>query len=411
MTSPRRVVVTGLGQVSALGLDVATFAEAVFAGRSGVRRLEGFEAPGVEDPIGAAIPGFDPTRWLATRTLATAPRAAQYAVAAATQAVDAAGLVEGDRARAGVFVGTGFGGITEIEETYRTCFAQPGQRPRPTAIPTAMANAAAGLVASELHFKGENLTLATACSSATHAIGHAFRLVRGGGADVALAGGADAPLTPIVLAAWGSMRVLAPAGADAARACRPFDRSRQGIVVGEGAGFLVLEAAEHASARGARALAEVVGYGANADAGHITHPDVDGVRACIRLALEDAGVEAKALGYVNAHGTGTAANDATEARAIADVFAGHARDLLVSSTKAVHGHAMGAAGALETIATVLALQNGRVPPTAHLDEVDPALPDLDFVRQASRPSSLEYALKSSFAFGGNNAVLVLRHAG
>jgi 3-oxoacyl-(acyl-carrier-protein) synthase len=409
MSAPRRVVVTGLGQVSALGLDVSAFADAVFAGRSGVRRLEGMEAPGIDVPIGAAVPDFDPTRWLSARALATAPRAAQFAVAAATQAVGAAGLDAADRGRGGVFVGTGFGGITEIEETYRACFAQRGQRPRPTAIPTAMANAAAGLLASELRFKGENLTIATACSSATHAIGQAFRLIRAGGADVALAGGADAPLTPVVLAAWGSMRVLAPAGADPARACRPFDRRRQGIVVGEGAGFLVLEAAGHASARGARALAEVVGYGANADAGHVTHPDVEGVKACIRAALEDAGLAPDAVDYVNAHGTGTPANDATEAGAIADVFGTHAKALLVSSTKAVHGHAMGAAGALETIAAVLALRDALVPPTAHLDEVDPALPELDFVPLA-RAASLEYVLKSSFAFGGNNAVLALRHA-
>lgn len=410
MTASRRVVVTGLGQVSALGLDVAAFAEAVFAGRSGVRRLEGFEAPGIDDPIGAAISDFDASRWLSARSLPTAPRAAQYAVAAATQAIASAGLERVDRARGAVLVGTGFGGITETEETYRTCFAQPGQRPRPTVIPTAMANAAAGLLASELRFKGENLTFVTACSSATHAIGHAFRLIRDGGADVALAGGTDAPLTPIVLAAWASMRVLAPAGSEPARACRPFDRRRQGIVIGEGAAVLVLEAADHASARGARALAEVVGYGANADAGHVTHPDVEGVKGCIRLALEDAGLAADAVGYVNAHGTGTPANDATEARAIVDVFGDHARQLLVSSTKAVHGHAMGAGGALETLATVLALHEGRIPPTANLDEVDPALPDLDFVPEAGRSATVEYALKSSFAFGGNNAVLVLRRA-
>jgi len=408
MTASRRVVVTGLGQVSALGLDVPAFAEAVFAGRSGIARLAGFSAPGIDDPIAAAIPGFDPALCLSTRALPTAPRAAQYAVAAAMQAVASAGLGGAERERGCVFVGTGFGGIAEIEETYRACFAEAGLRPRPTAIPTAMANAAAGLLASELRFKGENLTFATACSSATHAIGHAFRRIRAGEVDVALAGGADAPLTPVVLAAWGSMRVLAPAGADPARACRPFDRTRQGIVVGEGAGFLVLEAADHVSARGGRALAEVAGYGANADAGHVTRPDVEGVKDCIRRALHDAGVAMDAVGYVNAHGTGTPANDATEARAIADVFADRAKDLPVSSTKAVHGHVMGAAGGLETIATVLALRDGRIPPTAHLEEVDPALPDLDYVAGAPRSARVECALKNSFAFGGNNAVLVLR---
>jgi 3-oxoacyl-(acyl-carrier-protein) synthase len=410
MTRGRRVVVTGLGQVSALGVDLASFAAAVFAGRSGVRRLIGLTAPGIEEPIGAAIPAFDPAAWVSARALPTSSRASQYAVAAAAQALGHAGLDRSDRPRGGVFVGTGFGGIAETEETYRACFTQPGQRPRPSAIPAAMANAAAGLLASELRFMGENLTFATACSSATHAIGQAFRALRSGAAEVALAGGADAPLTPIVLAAWGSMRVLAPAGADPARACRPFARTRQGIVVGEGAGFLVLETAEHASARGALPIAEVVGYGANADGGHVTHPDAVGVTACLRLALGDAMLPPEAVGYVNAHGTGTAANDATEARAIAKVFGDRAKGLAVSSTKAVHGHAMGAAGALETIATVLALSEGRLPPTANLDEIDPALPELDFVPEAGRRTEAEHAVKSSFAFGGNNAVLVLRRA-
>jgi 3-oxoacyl-(acyl-carrier-protein) synthase len=410
MTVPHRVVVTGLGQVSALGTDLTSFADAIFAGRSAVRRLEGFEAPGVEDPIGAAIPAFDPCVWLPARAVSITPRNGQYALAAAAQAFAAAGLERTERPRGAVFLGTGFGGIAESEETYRACFTRTGQRPRPTAIPMGMANAAAGLLSSELRLKGENVTLAVACSSATHAIGQAFRLLRAGRADIALAGGSDAPLTPIVVAAWNVMRVLAPAGAEPARACRPFSRDRQGIVVGEGAGFLILETSEHASARGARALAEIVGYGANADAGHITHPDLDGVKACMALALDDAGLAPEAVGYVNAHGTGTTANDATEARAISDLFGRHARHLLVSSTKAIHGHAMGAAGALETVATVLALSEGRIPPTANLVAADPDLPALDFVPDPGRKAPIEVALKSSFAFGGNNAVLVLRRA-
>jgi 3-oxoacyl-(acyl-carrier-protein) synthase len=223
-----------------------------------------------------------------------------------------------------------------------------------------------------------------------------------------LAGGADAPLTPIVVAAWNVMRVLAPASSDPPSACRPFSRGRQGMVLGEGAGFLVLETREHAEARGARPLAEIVGYGANADAGHITHPDLAGVKACMALALADAALPPEAVGYVNAHGTGTLVNDATEARAIAELFGAHARRLLVSSTKAVHGHAMGAAGALETVATVLALARGGIPPTANLLEADPELPALDFVPDPGRRADVEVAVKNSFAFGGNNAVLVLR---
>jgi 3-oxoacyl-(acyl-carrier-protein) synthase len=399
-----RVVVTGLGQVSALGTDLGAFASGVFSGRSGVRRLAGIEAPGLEDPIGAAITGFDAARWLGDRSLATTPRAAQYACAAAAQAFDAASLDRRDRPRGGVFLGTGFGGIAETEEAYLRCFAAPGQRPKPSTIPLAMANAAAGVLASEFRLKGPNLTLAVACASATHAIGQAFHLLRSGGAELMLAGGADAPLTPIVLAAWNVMRVLAPAGPDPATACRPFSRDRQGIVLGEGAGMLVLETLELATARGARPLAEIVGYGANADAGHVTHPDPEGVKACMQRALDDAGVPPSTIGYVNAHGTGTDINDRVEAEAVARLFPSPPP---ISSTKAVHGHAMGASGALEAIAAILALRERRLPPTAHLRVVDPDLPPLDYVPE-ERAAAIEYAISSSFAFGGNNAVLVLR---
>jgi 3-oxoacyl-(acyl-carrier-protein) synthase len=410
VTDRRRVVVTGIGQVSALGNDLASFTAAVFAGRSGVGRLEGMNAPGLDDPIGAAVKDFEPTAWLPARALSTTPRAAQVAVAAARQAFAMAGLEICERPRGAVFVGTGFGGIAESEEAYRACFTEPGRRPRPTVIPTAMANATAGVLAGELRLKGENLTYSVACSSGTHAIGQAFRRLRAGDAELVLAGGADAPLTPIVLAAWNVMRVLAPAGTDPSRACRPFSRDRQGIVVGEGAAFLVLETAEHADARGARSLAEIVGYGANADASHITHPDPAGVAECLRLSLADADLSPDAVGYVNAHGTGTAANDAVETGAIAEVFGTRSSRLAVSSTKAIHGHAMGASGALETLATILALSEGRIPPTAHLSDVDPGLPELDYVRGPARVAESEYAVKNSFAFGGNNAVLVLRRA-
>ena len=408
MPAPQPVVVTGMGQVSSLGTALATFSARVLAGQAGVTRLPGLAAPGLADPIGAAIPDFDPEAWLPARLLPSVGRGAQYAHAAAVQAFAAAGLARDARRRAGVFVGTGFGGILETEETYRRCFDGTGQRPRPNSIPLAMANAPAGFLASEFRLKGPNLTLSVACASATHAIGQAFRLLRAGEVDLMLAGGCDAPLTPIVLAAWNSMRVLAPAGADPRRACRPFSRDRQGIVIGEGAGFLVLETLVHARSRGASLLAEVVGYGANADAGHITHPDLDGITTCMRLALEDARLPPSAVDYVNAHGTGTAVNDRLEAQAIAALLGARP---LVSSTKAVHGHAMGAAGGLEALATILALQEGLAPPTANLEQPDPALPPLDLVAGTARRARLEVAVSNSFAFGGNNAVIVLRRAG
>ena len=405
---PHRVVVTGMGQVSALGSDVRSFFEQVLAGKPGTRRLEGLDAPGLEHPIGAAISDFDPRAWLPGRTLQAAALATQYAYAAAAQAFDAARLDKIDRPAAGVYVGTGFGGVASSEETYRTCFTQPGTRPKPTVIPTAMANAAAGFLASEFRLKGPNLTFAVACSSGTHAIGQAFRTLRAGDAEVMLAGGTDAPLTPIVLSAWNAMRVLAPAGDDCTRACRPFGRGRHGLVIGEGAGFLILETLEHAQKRQAPILAEVAGYAANADAGHATHPDLQWVQACMALALEDARVGRDEVGYINAHGTGTVVNDQIEAEAIAGVFGDRAKNVLVSSTKGVHGHAMGASGALEAIATVLAITEGKVPPTANLDDPDPALPALDLVAGSPRETDLDVAMSNSLAFGGNNAVLVLR---
>lgn len=396
---------TGLGQVSALGNDVRAFSEAVFAGRSGIVRLEGLACPGLEAPIGAAVSGFDAGAWLPARLLSSTSRSAQLALAAARQAMTAARLQGESDSAVGVYVGSGFGGIAETEDTYRNCFGRVGARPKPSVIPMAMANAPAGLVASELKLRGPNLTLSVACSSATHAIGQAFRLIREGGAEAMLAGGTDAPLTPIVLAAWNVMRVLAPAGADPARACRPFSRDRQGIVVGEGAAFLVLESLESAERRGATALAEVLGYGANADAGHVTHPDPRGIESCIALALEDAALRPQAISHVNAHGTGTDVNDRLEAEAIAALFGEHAARVAISSTKAVHGHAMGASGALEAVATVLAIVEGRIPPTANLDTPDPELPPLDFVASGARQANVSAALSNSFAFGGNNAVL------
>jgi 3-oxoacyl-(acyl-carrier-protein) synthase len=402
-----RVVLTGLGQVSALGTDVRAFVDAALHARSGTRRLS-VEAPGLESPIGAAIPDFDPRQWMPGRTLAATALTTQYAYAAAAQAFDAARLDRDVRPRGGVFVGTGSGGMATSEETYRSCFTQPGTRPRPTAIPVAMANAAAAFLATEMRLKGPNLTFSVACASGTHAIGQAFRVLRAGDADLMLAGGTDAPLTPIIMAAWNAMKVLAPAGDDPALACRPFRQDRLGLVLGEGAAFFVLETLDHAERRGAAVVAEVVGYGANADAGHITHPDVDGVRDCMRLALEDAGIEPAEVGYINAHGTGTPINDQVEADAIASLFGSHAPRVMVSSTKAVHGHAMGASGALEALATVLAIVEGRIPPTANLTTPDPALPALDLVAGSARQARVAVALSNSLAFGGNNAVLAFR---
>jgi 3-oxoacyl-[acyl-carrier-protein] synthase II len=402
----RRVVVTGVGQVSSLGVSLGDFRTALWRGSPGVRRLSKLDVPGVPEPIGADVPDFNPSEMLPGKNLATVSRGGQFGYAAAAQAFRMSGLGTLDN-RAGIYVGTGFGGIFETEETYRACFSREGSRPRPTTIPTAMANAPAGFLASEFRLRGPNLTFTVACASSSHAIGEAFRVVRQGETDLMFAGGVEAPLTPIVLSAWAAMRVLAPAGTDPAASCRPFSADRKGIVVGEGSGFLILEELRSAERRGASVLAEIVGYGRNADAGHPTHPDPDGVRTCLRLALEDAGIPPSSVGYVNAHGTGTPVNDLVEAEALADVL-GERPTLLVSSTKAAHGHAMGASGALEAIATVLALREGTAPPTANLAEPDPALPHLGYVRGEPAAMRTTCALSNSFAFGGNNAVLVFR---
>lgn len=402
-----RVVITGLGQVSAAGCTLDAFARAIFDGRSGIRRLGDLHAPGLPDPIGAALSDFDPDRWPLAPTV-PASRATRYAYAAASEAFAHAGLDRTDRRRGGVFVGTGFGGQAESEDTYRTCFEHPGTRPRPSVIPAAMANGTAGVLATELRLLGENVTLSIACASGSHAIGHAYRALQRRALDLAVAVGTDAPLTPIVMSAWNAMRVLAPSGADPATACRPFSADRGGLVLGEGAGALVLETLDHAHARGARVLAEIIGYGSNADGGHITNPSVDGVAACLVLALEDAGVLPADVGYVNTHGTATLANDRTEAEALARVFGSTARTLPISSTKPVHGHAMGASGALEAIASILALDRQLLPPTATVRTPDPALPVLDYIGDTARAAAINVALSNSFAFGGNNAVLIFR---
>jgi nodulation protein E len=325
-------------------------------------------------------------------------RVSHYAYAAARQAFDAAGLELRDRPEGGVVIGTGFAAQGSSEETYLRCFSHPGARPRPNAITQGMANATGGFLASELRLLGPNLTIMAACASANHALGQALDLIRSGRAELVLAGGADAPLTPIVMAAWATMRVLAPACGQPERACRPFGRNRTGLVAGEGAAFLVLESLSAASARGAPILAEIAGYGGT----------IAGVRRSILLALEDARVTPQLVDFVSSHGTGTVANDRVESQALWEVLGPGAWDVPVNSTKAAHGHAMGASGALEAVAAIMSMRRGVVPPTRNLDEVDPLLPPLDFVRGAARELAPSVVLSNSFGFGGTNAVVVIR---
>jgi nodulation protein E len=409
----RRVVITGVGAVSALGVGVPALWDGLAAGKSGVRRVTVCDTTELTNPIAAEVPSFDPAALLTPEQVLLFDRFCAFGVVAASEAWTQAGLdlTDAERARAGALIGTGMGGASRQDDAYRDLYdkARGGPRPHPFTIPRIMANAAASHVSMKYRLEGPTLCISTACSSGAHAIGEAFEMVRGGRADIMLAGGADAPIVPGVVRAWEGMRVLAPAGDDPAAACRPFSADRQGLVLGEGAGVVVLEERDRAVRRGAVILAELAGYAATADGGHITAPGVDAPVRAIRLALDQAGLAPGQIDYVNAHGTATRLNDPTETTVIKRAFGEHAKSLAVSSTKSMHGHAMGASGAIELVATLMAFARGVVPPTANYRKPDPDC-DLDYVPNQAREMRVNAAISNSFAFGGLNAVLVVRRA-
>ena len=406
----RRVAITGLGVVSPLGNDVESFFAGLAAGRSGVRRLEGPFHERLATPIGAPVE-FDATRHFAAPKLRMLDRVSQFALAAAGEALaHSHGALDGlDPARAGVFVGTGMGGSQTTDEGYRTLYGENSDRVKPFSVLMAMTNAAASWIGLDHGLQGPNLTYSTACSSSSVAIGEAARRIAAGEADVMIAGGAEAPLTFGTLKAWEALRTLATEDAgDPSASCKPFAKDRSGLVLGEGAAMVVLEDRERALARGARIIAEMAGYGLCTDATHITRPSVDGQAMAMRLALESASTPMEEIGYINAHGTGTPANDAVETAAIKQVFGARAYRIPVSSTKSMHAHLLGAAGALEFVAALLALQRGVVPPTRHLQVPDPEC-DLDYVANEARAvPAIGAVMSNSFAFGGTNAVLIAR---
>lgn len=404
MTGGRRVVVTGLGVVSPIGTGVPAFAAALFAGRCGIRPLP-FTPPA---PLGirvvAAVPDFDPAAHVDPRRTALFDRVSAMALVAGREAVAASGLdfaAAGLGERTATILGTGVGGIGTLDEGFHRLYAEKANRLHPFTIPRLMVSAPTSHLSMEFGLTGPAFTAASACSSAGHAIGLAVQMLRAGLAEVAVTGGAEASLTFGALKGWEALRVTSP------DTCRPFSRDRSGMVLGEGAAVLVLETMERAAARGADMLAEIAGVGMSADASDITAPDAGGAARAMRAALADAGLAREAIGYVNAHGTGTAANDATEAAALYAVFGPAAGELPVSSSKSMLGHALGAAGALEAAATVLALRYGVLPPTVNFTEPDPACP-LDVVPDVARNLRVDAALSNSFAFGGLNAVLAFR---
>lgn len=399
----RRVVITGAGTVNALGGDVATTLAAMQAGRGAIGAIDLPDLDRLSIRIGAQVPNWDAAARFDLRSLALYDRCTQFALTAAREAVASAGLTGPLGPRAGVIMGTAAGGIQTWEDNYRAVFQDGKSRVHPLTVPKLMSNAAAAHLAMAYGLTGPALTVATACAASNHAIGLAFQMVRAGMADVMLTGGAEAMLCFGGIKAWEGLRVLSPDG------CRPFSRSRNGMVMGEGAGVFVLEARDHALARGAVPLAEVAGFAMTADASDIVMPSQDGAERAMAGALADAGLTPQEVGYINAHGTGTAANDRTETAAIRAVFGDHAQRLAVSSTKAMHGHLIGATGAVELLAVILALRDGVLAPTIHHDGGD-ADCDLDVVPNRARQAEVSAALSNAFAFGGMNAVLALKRA-
>ena len=408
----RRVAVTGIGVVSPLGNDTRAFFASLRAGRSGIARLTGKYHERLASPVGAAVT-FDAAAHFPAPQLRMLDRVSQFALAAASQAIAEAGaLFDGlDRGRAGVFVGTGMGGAETADDGYHILYADQSDRVKPFSVLLAMNNAPASWIGIEHRLSGPNLTYSTACSSSAVAIGEAARRIASGETDVMIAGGAEAPLNFGTLKAWEALRTLAPADAqDPSASCKPFDRKRSGLVLGEGAAMLVLEDWERARARGANVLAEVAGYGLCTDATHITRPSVAGQAEAMRRALQNAAMDSGEIGYINAHGTGTQANDGVETAAIKEVFGANAQRIPVSSTKSMHGHLLGAAGALEFAAALLALRAGVLPPTINLRDPDPEC-DLDYVPLRAREGvEVDAVMSNSFAFGGTNAVLIARRA-
>lgn len=405
----RRVVITGLGLVTPVGNDVDSTWSAVLAGKSGIGPITRFDPSGLDTTIAGETKGFDPSKYLDRKELRRTDRFAQFAVAAAAQALaDAKIEITPDIApRVGVVFGSGIGGVGTLVDNVLAHEKDP-RRVSPFMIPMMIIDMAAGEIAMKFHAKGPNMGAVSACASSAHAIGLAADTIRRGQADVMLAGGAEAGLLKIAIGAFNALHALSRRNDAPERASRPFDKDRDGFVFAEGGGCVVLEGLDFATARGARIIAEQRGYGATADAHHITAPpeSADGAVRAMRMALGDAGLPPEAVGYLNAHGTSTQANDGSETRAIKTVFGDHAYKLAVSSTKSMIGHTLGAAGAIEAIFCVLAMRDGVLPPTINHDIPDPAC-DLDYVPNKARKQQVDHSLSNSMGFGGHNAALLI----
>jgi nodulation protein E len=402
----RRVVVTGIGIISALGLNREEFQANLFAGKSGIREITAVDTSILSFKKAGEVRGFDEKEHFDKRQLLIVDRFTQFSVVTAREAVRDAGIEWNDerrKERTAVVTGTGGGGLMMQDDYFRDFYQLNKNRFPPTIIPRAMHNAPASQISMEFGIYGPNYTVSTACSSSNHAIGQAFHLIRSGAVDAAVTGGSETTLGLSNLKAWDCMRVVS------GDTCRPFSKDRSGMVLGEGGATLILETLESARERGAEIYAEIAGFGMSADAHHITQPSSAGASRAMRWALQDAGIAAGEIGYINAHGTATQANDVMESEAIKRTFGEHAENIAVSSTKSMHAHTLGAAGAIEAVATVLALKHGVLPPTANFTEPDPAC-DIDVIRNEAREKRVEAAVSNSFAFGGLNASLVFKRS-
>jgi 3-oxoacyl-[acyl-carrier-protein] synthase II len=406
----RRVVITGIGLVSPLGLDTPSTWDALLAGRSGIGPITHFDASNLTCKIAGEVKGFDPEKFIDRKEARKMDTFSHYAIAATREALDDSRLqITADNAAAvGVYIGSGIGGLPLLEKTHRDLLDRGTRRISAFFIPGMILNLAAGNVSILFGAKGPNLALATACATGTHAIGESYRLIKEGYADAMIAGGTEAVVTPLAVGGFCAMKALSRRNDEPEKASRPFDAERDGFVMGEGAGILILEERQSAVARGARIYSEITGYGMSGDAYHISAPSVDGdgaIRA-MRMALKTAKVEPSAVDYINAHGTSTPAGDRVETTAVKKVFGDHARELAFASTKSMTGHLLGAAGGLETAVSALAIHQGHVPPTINQTTPDPEC-DLDVVPNESRKMTVDAALNNSFGFGGTNASLLL----
>ncbi len=407
----RRVVVTGMGAVTPLGIRAEATWEGMRSGRSGISTITLFDATEFSSQIAGEVHNFDPTRWMEPRQVRHTDRFVQFALAAAAMAVEDSGLDfdHSDGRRAGVLIGSGIGGTWTWEEQHRILLEKGPRRISPFFIPMLIMDMASGLIAMRYRAKGPNLAIATACATSAHTLGEAGEIIRRGDAEIMIAGGAEAAVSPLALGGFCSLRALSRRNDEPARASRPFDRDRDGFVMAEGAGVVILEEFDHARKRGAPIYGELLGYGASADAYHITDPcpDGEGMARSMEAALCDARISPDEVDYINAHGTATPTGDPAETKALKTVFGDRAYKLPVSSTKSVTGHLLGAAGAVEAIACLCAIRDGVVPPTINLDNPDPEC-DLDYVPNTARELSIRTTMTNSFGFGGHNAALILR---